>query len=158
MMRHMRLEICNFPHGQSSEMPPKRCLTKLSVARVCVRAFACVQVCVCMAERVWMDRSESKSTNQCMAISMGAPDSWIGSERNQIGGRIAAARIVDWSLIQNDCNLTIKHQMCGNPYGALIGFWVRILDLSIHTRSTVCVRAFACVQLCVYVCAGRDCG
>ena len=43
---------------------------------------------------------ESKSRNQCMAIPMGTPDSWIGSERDQIGSRIAAARILDWSPIQ----------------------------------------------------------
>ena len=47
-----------------------------------------------------MTNPGSKSSDRCMAIPMGAPDSRIGSERDQIGGRISAARIVDWSSIQ----------------------------------------------------------
>ena len=43
---------------------------------------------------------ESKSSNQCTAIPVGTPDSRIGSKKNQKGGRIAAARIVDWVPIQ----------------------------------------------------------
>ena len=43
---------------------------------------------------------ESKPRDQCMAIPTRTPDSRIGSERDQIGGRVAAARIVDWSPMQ----------------------------------------------------------
>ena len=82
---------------------------------------------------------ESKSSDQGTAIPMGTPDSRIGSERDQIRGRIAAVRIVDWSPYKNDRNPAIKYQMFGNPYGALIGFWVQILD-----SQSILVRLYVC--------------
>ena len=56
---------------------------------------------------------ESKSRDQSMAISMEAPDSRIGSDRDQIAGRTAAARIVDWSPIRkwagSICSINPSH-------------------------------------------------
>ena len=51
-----------------------------------------------------------------------------GSERDQLGGRIAAVPMLIGFPYKNERNAAIKNQMYGNPYEAWIGFWVRILD------------------------------
>ena len=102
----------------------------------------CVCVCVCVQPNEYgLTNPESKSSDQCTAIPMETPDSRIGSERDQMGGRILAALIVDWSPIQKslqsgDQKSDIQQSMWGWDWisGPDSGF-------SIHSRLAICVRA-----------------